>query len=225
VLSGLTEHDMASRQAEKMNNLTPERRKGRKYDQVLEGARQAFLQDGFDGAGVDDIARNAGVSKATLYSYFPDKRLLFIEIARLECKRQGDEAKSIMPQNLPVRDMLSFIATRMVSFFNSSLSLSIFRLCVAEAERFPDLAQEFYRNGPLMAQTKLGAYLREATERGELNVEHPEFAANQFAELCKAGIFARLAFGVDKRISPQESSFVAAEAVEMFLARYGVTQD
>lgn len=208
-----------------MNNLTPERRKGRKYDQVLEGARQAFLQDGFDGAGVDDIARNAGVSKATLYSYFPDKRLLFIEIARLECQRQSDEAKEIVPHDLPVRDLLNFVATRMVTFFNSSLSLSIFRLCAAEAERFPDMAQEFYRNGPLQAQAKLGAYLAEATARGDLNVEHPEFAANQFAELCKSGIFARLLFGIDKRISQEEARFVASEAVETFLARYGVTKD
>ena len=60
-------------------------RTGRKFDQVLEGARTIFLAVGFEGASVDDIAREAGVSKATLYSYFPDKRLLFTEVARTEC--------------------------------------------------------------------------------------------------------------------------------------------
>ena len=54
--------------------------RGRKFDQVLEGARTIFLRDGFDGASVDDIAKEAGVSKATLYSYFPDKRLMFVEV-------------------------------------------------------------------------------------------------------------------------------------------------
>ena len=44
-------------------------RRGRKFEQVLEGATQVFLQHGFEGASVDDIAREAGVSKATLYSY------------------------------------------------------------------------------------------------------------------------------------------------------------
>jgi len=53
-------------------------KRGRKFDQVLSGARDVFLRDGFEGASVDDIARAAGVSKATLYSYFPDKRLLFM---------------------------------------------------------------------------------------------------------------------------------------------------
>ena len=66
-------------------------RKGRKFDQVLAGARDVFMADGFEGASVDAIARVAGVSKATLYSYFPDKRLLFMEVAgsRPRCRRCG----------------------------------------------------------------------------------------------------------------------------------------
>ncbi|MEM8656124.1 MAG: TetR family transcriptional regulator, partial [Pseudomonadota bacterium] len=40
----------------------PRTRKGRKFDQVLEGAREVFMADGFEGASVDDIARAAGVS-------------------------------------------------------------------------------------------------------------------------------------------------------------------
>ena len=65
-------------------------KKGRKFDQVVEGARTVFLRDGFEGASVDDIAREANVSKATLYSYFPDKRVLFLEIASQETHRQAD---------------------------------------------------------------------------------------------------------------------------------------
>lgn len=64
-------------------------RKGRKFDQVVEGAQEIFLRDGFEGASVDDIARAAGVSKATLYSYFPDKRLLFMEVATRQCSEQA----------------------------------------------------------------------------------------------------------------------------------------
>lgn len=60
--------------------------RGRKFLQVL-GARTIFLRDGFEGAAVDDIAREAGVSKATLYSYFPDKRVMFMEVFRSELAR------------------------------------------------------------------------------------------------------------------------------------------
>ena len=51
-----------------MTAVAAEIKKGRKFDQVLDGAREIFLRDGFEGASVDEIARAAGVSKATLYS-------------------------------------------------------------------------------------------------------------------------------------------------------------
>ena len=75
-----------------MNVTVPKVHKGRKFDQVLSGARTVFMADGFEGASVDEIARVAAVSKATLYSYFPDKRLLFMEVANAECARQAQEA-------------------------------------------------------------------------------------------------------------------------------------
>ena len=65
--------------------------RGRKFLQVLEGARTIFLRDGYEGAAVDDIAREAGVSKATLYSYFPDKRIMFMEVFRNELAREAGE--------------------------------------------------------------------------------------------------------------------------------------
>ena len=69
--------------------------RGRKFQQVLEGARAIFLRDGFEGASVDDIAREAGVSKATLYSYFPDKRVMFIEVFRSELAREAGAAFAV----------------------------------------------------------------------------------------------------------------------------------
>ena len=78
-----------------MNDATPIKR-GRKFEQVLDGARAVFLADGYEGGSVDAIAKAAGVSKATLYSYFPDKRLLFMEVARSECSMQIDEAGGIL---------------------------------------------------------------------------------------------------------------------------------
>ena len=68
--------------------------RGRKFLQVLEGARTIFLRDGFEGAAVDDIAREAGVSKATLYSYFPDKRVMFMEVFRSELAREAADASA-----------------------------------------------------------------------------------------------------------------------------------
>ncbi|MWB76559.1 TetR family transcriptional regulator [Pseudooceanicola sp. 216_PA32_1] len=196
-------------------------RKGRKFDQVLEGAREVFLSEGFEGASVDDIARVAGVSKATLYSYFPDKRLLFLEVAKGECLRQADEAMELVQLNCAPRKLLGIAARKMLEFMNTDLSMNVFRICVAESERFPELAQEFYRSGPMLARGRLCDYLTVAVARGELVIKDVELAADQFAELCKSRIFVERIFGIRSSYTREEVEYFADEAVETFLARYG----
>lgn len=196
-------------------------RKGRKYDQVLEGARKVFMRDGFEGASVDDIAREAGVSKATLYSYFPDKRLLFMEVAKTECARQADEALEVLDLTAPPEVVLRGAAERIVAFMSSEFGQRVFRICVAESDRFPQLGPAFYRSGPLLVRERLADYLRQATGRGQLAIEDIDLAADQFAELCKADIHTRLIFGMGDARTPADARRTIDGAVEMFMARYG----
>lgn len=197
-------------------------RKGRKFDQVLEGARTIFLRDGFEGASVDDIARAADVSKATLYSYFPDKRMLFVEVAKRECRRQADEALQLVALTAPPDCVLPEAARRIIDFFLSEFGRSVFRICVAEANRFPELGQQFYESGPALIRDRIAAYLDGAVARGELVIDDTLLAADQFAELCKAGIFPSVIFGVQLTFTDADRDRVGRSAVEMFLARYGV---
>ncbi len=197
-------------------------KRGRKFDQVLDGARRVFMRDGFEGASVDDIAREAGVSKATLYSYFGDKRLLFREVARAECCRQADKSIAMITCELPAREALSLAGMRMIEFFLSDFGQRVFRICVAESDRFPEIGREFYANGPALARTRLVEYFHAAEACGLLRIDDKELAADQFAELCKADLFPRLVFGIGGRITAADRKRVIDGAVEMFLARYGV---
>jgi AcrR family transcriptional regulator len=197
-------------------------KRGRKFDQVLDGARSVFLRDGFERASVDDIAAQAGVSKATLYSYFPDKRMLFLEVAKGECRRQTDEAEALVSLTAPPEVVLPVAARRIIDHFLSDFGRSIFRICMSEVERFPELGQEFYATGPGLLRERISAYLNGAVARGELAIDDIYLAADQFAELCKADIFPCLCFGIRREFSETERERVAKGAVEMFLARYGV---
>ena len=107
--------------------------RGRKFLQVLEGARAIFLRDGFEGAAVDDIAREAGVSKATLYSYFPDKRVMFMEVFRNELAREAADASALIEVDLPVEQVLPFIVQIVSAHMISEFGLRIFRVSVGEA--------------------------------------------------------------------------------------------
>ncbi|MFW2541050.1 TetR/AcrR family transcriptional regulator [Primorskyibacter sp. 2E107] len=196
-------------------------RKGRKYDQVLGGAQEIFLRDGFEGASVDDIARAAGVSKATLYSYFPDKRLLFMEVASVQCCRQADQALCTMDMSLPPPAVLREVAHRFIAFICSDMGQRIFRICVAEADRFPQLGRQFYQSGPMTMRRALRSYLELAAARGELRIEDMDLAADQFAELCKADLWPKLMFGVQSEFDQAEVDRIVEGAIDTFMARYG----
>ena len=204
-----------------MSVAVQEIRRGRKFDQVLQGAREVFLRDGFEGASVDDIAREAGVSKATLYSYFPDKRLLFMEVARTECRRAADEAEALIDEAAPVAEVLRLAAERIVAFAQSAFGQRMFRMSVAESDRFPALGAAFYESGPLLIRDRLAVYLGKAVARGELAIADLELAADQFAQLCKADLHDRAIFGIDQTTAPRDVARVVEGAVAMFMARYG----
>jgi AcrR family transcriptional regulator len=203
-----------------MTGAAAEIKKGRKFDQVLSGARDVFMRDGFEGASVDDIARAAGVSKATLYSYFPDKRLLFSEVARLECNRQGDAALQEISTDAPVENALREAASRIVRFFLSDFGQQVFRICVAESYRFPELGRRFYESGPELMRERLTTVLTPYVERGELRIDDMDLACNQFGELCKSDLFVRCLCGMACNTDEAAIDRVVTGTVEMFLARY-----
>ena len=204
-----------------MTATAAEIKKGRKFEQVLDGAREIFMRDGFEGASVDEIARAAGVSKATLYSYFPDKRLLFSEVARVECNRQAQEALDLIDVSAPVEVALREAADRIVRFFLSDFGQQVFRICVSESERFPELGRRFYASGPQLLRARLTQLFSPYVARGALRIEDTDLAASQFAELCKSDLFVRRLCRLGD--TPDEAAIarVVDGAVAMFLARYG----
>ena len=108
-----------------------------------------------------------------------------------------------------------------MQFLTSKFGQQIFRICVAESDRFPEIGQKFYASGPAVLRQEMASYFREAEARGELKIDDHVLAADQFGELCKADIWARLIFGVSKSVSDAEIDRVVEGAVRTFLARYG----
>ena len=105
--------------------------------------------------------------------------------------------------------------------FLSDLGRNVFRVCIAESERFPELGKEFWESGPARVRSKMIAYFKHSIDRGELQIDDCDLAADQFAELCKADLFSKMMFGIQDEFSDEEITRVAKGAVDMFMARYG----
>ncbi len=192
----------------------------RKRDQLLLGAREVFMAHGYAGASVDEIARVAGVSKATLYSYFADKAHLFNEMYRTELLRLADSAVEILAESVPPERALGEAARRIVDYVTSDFALAMFRICVSETPRFPEIGRAFFENGPELGRARLGKYLRAATARGALSIEDVDLAADQFLQLCQTRLIDQQLCGVQPHPPEDEMRKIANGAVEMFLARY-----
>ncbi len=197
-------------------------KRGRKFDQVIEGAHSVFMADGFEGASVDTIAKVAGVSKATLYSYFPDKRALFVQVAREACSRQTELAMSFVEEDVPFAENLYRGCRSFMAFLYSPFGMQMYRTMIGEAERFPKVGCEFWKTGPEAGQRVLIDVFREAVEEGELQeIEDYQLAAGQLMEMCKAHLHPRLLLGVIDRAEPEVIDRIVREAVRTFMARYG----
>ena len=142
-------------------------------------------------------------------------------MARVECNRQAEEALQQIGHAVSVEDALHETASRAVRFFLSDFGQQIFRICVAESYRFPELGQRFYASGPALFSERIGRLLAPYVERGELKIEDMDLATKQFGELCKCDLFVRCLCGVECDKSEDAIERIANGAVETFLARYG----
>lgn len=200
--------------------LSRSERGEQKYAQVLAGAREVFLNDGYEGASVDDIARAAGISKATLYRHFPDKAALFSAVLAQECRTQAQLHPELCYHDRPIAEFLLDLARDVLHFTLSDFGLAIFRIAVAESARFPRVGETFYDTGSEMNRVRLAPALRLGIERGELMDLDPDYAAHVFYGICKANLAHRRIF---KGHVPSEEEIEehAHRSVETFLRAFG----
>lgn len=195
-------------------------KRGRKFEDVLDGARAVFMSDGFEGASMDEISRVAGVSKATVYSYFPDKRVLFSQVVQREIENLSQDVLEHVDDTQPARALLSVVAEGVVRFILSDFVMKAFRICLAEKQRFPELGRAFYEAVPKHGSTEMVDLLQDLVARNELSIDDLPRAADQFQELCKTRLWNRAAFGIQTRFDEDEIQETVTQAVDMFLARY-----
>ena len=158
-----------------------------KRDQILDGARGVFLRDGFAGASTDDIAAEAGVSKRTLYAYYPSKEDLFVDILRkltLENPqiRALESMEEMSPENRDElrRDLLE-LAHKIVTTMMQPDYLALLRTTIADTHRFPQLGGLFRATVPERAMSTFAVFIERVRERGMVRKDvNGEAAARMF---------------------------------------------
>lgn len=159
-----------------------------KAKMVVAGAREIFLAHGFSAATTDMIQRAAGVSKSTVYAYYPTKEKLFEAVVEAECERAIQAVHSVAMNMNDLRDILTTLARSYMEIFLSPSGLALFRAIIGEAPRFPQLARHFYVVGPSSMNNLVAQHIERSTRIGELDVSSVglDTAASIFTNLVRS---------------------------------------
>ena len=195
-----------------------------KRRQILDGARKIFMDLGFDGASMNEIARSAGVSKGTLYVYFADKNRLFEAIVESEVLEQGKVAFNMDPGRDAETTLREF-GTAYIELLCRPGGGSSIRTVMAIAERMPDVGRRFYENVLEKTINRLADYLQAHVAPNDLAIDDSQLAAAQFLQLCQATLFLPFAFQAAPAPSAERIAKVVDSATRMFLAIYRAKPD
>lgn len=203
-----------------------ESRSDRKRKALLLAATELFLDKGYDGTSMDDVAAKAAVSKPTVYKYFSDKERLYAEIVRATTGEVDNLMRLVaetMAGQTSVEPGLLVLARRFITALMQPRVLRLRRLVMANADRFPDVGRSWYEEGFERVLATLATTFQSLADRKLLHVDDPLLAANHFVGLLLWIPINRAMFTGDHRSNHDELERFAVAAVRAFLAGYGST--
>ena len=150
-----------------LNRLAKQRR-------ILDAALSVFAAEGYSGTSMDAIAAKAAVSKPTLYQYFGTKEQLFTEIMLAERNTM------LLAFDHPGTDMVSELHSFAWHYADTVMRpefLSLARLIIGEAQRFPEIGRAYQAAGPDRVLADMITYLNRQRDAGKLSFDDAELAA------------------------------------------------
>lgn len=190
-----------------------------KRQQILDGARRMFLSKGFEAASMQDVAREAGVSKGTLYVYFSSKEDMFGALVLSECDRLQAVMRQIGSGSGTVKEQLHAIARQLLATLLQNEVLCAMRMMIGAGDRFPDLARMVYAAGPTRSVLTMSEYLSRRVAAGELDIDDCDAASSEFLDLVIAGQ-QRRALLMMPPLAPEQLEEYISRRVGMFLSAY-----
>jgi TetR/AcrR family transcriptional repressor of mexJK operon len=191
---------------------------------VLEAAAKIFLDGGYLGTSVDDIATQADVAKQTIYTYFSNKETLFAAMVSALSNEASDCVHNNVEEFSDSDDLQTYLvsyAVRQLKVVLTPRILQLRRLVIGEAGRFPELGAALYAGGPGRAIASLAATFERLRKRGLLSLPDPMLAATQFNWLIMSAPLNRAMLLGDAAIpNSKEILEHAKQGVRMFLAAY-----
>jgi AcrR family transcriptional regulator len=186
---------------------------------ILAAAGRMFIEHGYEGVSMEEIARAAAVTRQTLYNRYPEgKEALFVAVAESLWKAfpvmnvAADEAALADP-----RQGLRQIATEFACFWSGPWAADFLRMVILECRRFPMLAIRFEEVAQAPAMNIVGDYLAELGRRGTLSIQDPQIAARDFMGMIDGRVLWTQLMSSSEPLAREEIEQIVDRAVDVFL--------
>ena len=191
-----------------------------KREAIVSAASDAFFNVGFAASSIEAIAEEANVSKVTVYNHFGDKKGLFTAAVERECEKMRGHFRIESMPGATLRGRLQAIGEAMVAFLSRPEMVQFERRIAAETEHEPAVGLAFLAAGPHRMKAAFTELLSAMNDAGEVDVEDPQLAAEQFASMCKGmgDLDRRFGLAPDAGRDAQR----IAGAVDVFCKAYAV---
>lgn len=191
-----------------------------KRSAIVKAASEVFAEHGYEATSMDQIAALANVSKRTVYNHFENKASLYEAIITGECGLALEVARGRLEEDAPIAEGLTRYGIDFLTFIFQPRSIQIFRGVVAEACRFPELGEIFFKTGVCPAQVGVNAFIAKAMERGELRQDDPEFAGTMFFSMLQSDLHFRLLLGLQEEATDEEIEILVTRVVGLWMRAY-----
>jgi AcrR family transcriptional regulator len=202
----------------------PKKLSGEVDERILDAARKIFVERGFEGASIDEIAEAARAGKPTIYSRFGDKQALFTTVVERDVVSRITRFKGEVPTGATIEERLVSLATTAVHWTLDTDRIGLMRLAVAEAHRFPDLASTVIRTSRELSTEVAARYLREITQSDRLK-SLPAFTPERlatttrfFLDIAVVPFLLRALFELNPKTLQAEIGPHVTRSVAFFLA-------
>jgi AcrR family transcriptional regulator len=188
--------------------------------EILDVAREVFLEQGYAATSMSTIAARLGGSKATLYNYFASKEELFRAHIQRECALSAENIFGAVDESEDLQSQLLDLGVRYLTTLSSEPVIANARAVIAEAGRNPEVGEIFYDAGPRSGIRRLAELFERSVVRKHLRIDDAEIAASQFVALCQGTIYRRRLFNIGAGPSAEDIRADIEAAVATFMRAF-----
>lgn len=183
----------------------------------LKAARDVFLEFGYEQANMAEIVRRAGGSLSTLYAQFGGKKGLFEAMIDSRVTELTEQMQVELAAHAPLREGLQRIGESFLARQTEEESLDVMRLMVAQAKKFPEIAETWSKRAPEAVRKVLATYLEDRAKAGEIRIQNFDLAASVYFDLVRSRMQFRSLLLPNYRPTEQEIRETVDRAVKVFI--------